>query len=56
MSWSTLSRSLSRGVGAIHDGEEVRVVGIDSDGFLHVDSRGERVVLSSTEDIIWKFK
>ena len=56
MSWSTLSRSLSRGVGAIHDGEEVRVVGIDSDGFLHVDSRGERVVLSSTEDIIWNFK
>lgn len=55
LSWRALSRSLSRGVSITYRGKEGRVIGIDSDGFIHIESSGERVVLSGTDELDWSF-
>jgi biotin-(acetyl-CoA carboxylase) ligase len=54
-SWKALSRLLSRGQRVEYKGKEVRVVGIDSDGFLHIVDRGNRKALSTTDDLVWGF-
>lgn len=54
-SWKALSRLLSRGQRVEYKGKEVRVVGIDSDGFLHIVDRGKRKALSTTDDLVWGF-
>lgn len=54
-SWKALSRLLSRGQEVGYQGKECRVVGIDSDGFLHIVSGGKRKALSSTDGLVWEF-
>ena len=45
----------SQGQRVGYKGKEVRVVGIDSDGFLHIVDRGKRKSLSTTEGLVWGF-
>ena len=53
--WKAISSSLSRGVVAEMENENVRVIGLDKDGFLLVEIDGKEVSVSDANKIKWKY-
>ena len=53
--WKAISSSLSRGVVAEMENENVRVIGLDKDGFLSVEIDGKEVSVSDANKIKWKY-